>query len=191
MVKQLHRPVDTLPPVTAMTMTEFSWGQHQLIAPFKRPSLSHYVLHFILFLLLHNSRTPHGETYVRQYEATPLLAANCKWYVQNCTGISLMRLEGTLGAAQAEYSAPPSCRIRWPCGSRHLGPLLRTKTGNQHIVIKADRFSKRTLASWTAKIIPMQKATIFLNNWIVQYGINSYELTDNGPQSVNKMFTTV
>lgn len=36
-----------------------------------------------------------------------------------------------------------------------------------------------------------QKARIILNNWVMSYGIFSYELTDNGPLFVIKILTTV
>lgn len=65
-------------------------------------------------------------------------------------------------------------------GMKKAGPLTSTTTGNQQVIMMTERFSKLTVAILTTKINSMQIATVILKNWIVQNGIPSYILTDNG-----------
>lgn len=51
-----------------------------------------------------------------------------------------------------------------------LGPLPRTKTGNQHVFIIKDQLSKLTRAIHTAKINSMQIVTIFWTIWSCHMG---------------------
>lgn len=52
-------------------------------------------------------------------------------------------------------------------------PLSKTKKENQHVVIIPSRLFKLTQTSLNAKIDSTQIETIFLNNWVMQYGIPS------------------
>lgn len=72
-----------------------------------------------------------------------------------------------------------------------LGPLLKTQQGNQYIVMITDKYSKLTRAIPNSKILSTHMSNIFLDHWIIPFGIPSYLLTDNGPQIVRKLFATV
>ena len=69
-----------------------------------------------------------------------------------------------------------------------LGPLPRSKKGNRFITVMTDRYSKLTRAVPSTKTTAPQVALIFLDNWVIPYGIPSYVLTDNGPQFTSKFF---
>lgn len=62
-----------------------------------------------------------------------------------------------------------------------LGPLPRTTSDNQHVVIATGRYSKLTRATRWGEIASTHLATVFLYTWIPPNGIPSYVLTDNGP----------
>ena len=72
-----------------------------------------------------------------------------------------------------------------------LGPLPKTKQGNQFVVVLTDRYSKLTRAIPTGKTTATTVATIFVDHWVIPYGIPNYVLTDNGPQFVAKFFASV
>lgn len=72
-----------------------------------------------------------------------------------------------------------------------LGPLCKTALGNQHVVILTHGYSKVTRAAATWRMAYTHLATIFLDIWISPYGMPNYDLTDNGPGFISKLFTTL
>lgn len=72
-----------------------------------------------------------------------------------------------------------------------LLPLPKATADNRHVVIITDWFWERTRAIPTAKKNPTGIETIFLDNWVMTYGIPSYVLTDNGLQFLKKLVTTL
>lgn len=72
-----------------------------------------------------------------------------------------------------------------------LGPLSKTKTGNKLIVVMAERYSKLTCANPTKKTIVADMARIFVEDWVILYGISDQSLMDNNPQFVGKFFCSV
>ena len=72
-----------------------------------------------------------------------------------------------------------------------LGPLPKTRLGNQYVLVITDRFSKLTRAIPMAKTTAPFIAAVFLNNWIMPYGIPDTILTDNGSQFIAEFFKTV
>lgn len=140
-------------------------------------------------LTIPHSKTSNGEPYVRHNTVTVMLAAPGECVVRTCTQVSLLRPEGISNDAQAKLSALSSLRTPWRCRNLHLGPLLRITTGIPHIVIIPDKFQKLTQVILTGRIISTTITTIFLNNCVMPYGIPSYELTYNKPQSMSKFYT--
>lgn len=69
--------------------------------------------------------------------------------------------------------------------------LPRTKIGNQFVVVMTNRFSKLTEAIWTTKTTATTVATIFINDWVANYGIPSKIMTDNSPQLTSKFFQEI
>ena len=72
-----------------------------------------------------------------------------------------------------------------------LGPLPRTKTGRQYVVVITDRYSKLTRAVPTAKITAPVVAAVVLEHWVIPYGIPNHILSDNGSQFVSKFFSAL
>lgn len=74
----------------------------------------------------------------------------------------------------------------------HVGTTTeKTNDGNQLLTVVIHRYLKLTSASLTAKTVAAQVATIFLDNWLMPYGRQSYLLTDNGQKFVEKLFKTL
>jgi len=69
-----------------------------------------------------------------------------------------------------------------------VGPLPRSKHGNQMLLVLIDRFSK-----WT-ELVPLQSATAqslkkaLRERIIARYGVPKIVITDNGVQFANKIF---
>ena len=72
-----------------------------------------------------------------------------------------------------------------------LGPLIKREKGCTDILVITDRFSK------LARVVPLQStkapvvANALLEHWILPYGLPKHVLSDNGPQLVGKVFTTI
>ena len=72
-----------------------------------------------------------------------------------------------------------------------LGPLIKSENGCTDILVITDRFSK------LARVVPLQStkapvvANALLEHWILPYGLPKHVLSDNGPQFVGKVFTTI
>lgn len=147
-------------------------------------------LHPTLFLLFHPKRTLQGETYVRGNGTIFLLAANGESFVQICTQMSPMHSKWISSDAQAEASAFPGGRTLWVHGHWHF----RTSTEEHDWISTCSyangRFSKLTGAMLAAKI-SRQRGTIFLNNYVISYGIPSYLYTNNWSQFVTSCLATV
>lgn len=72
-----------------------------------------------------------------------------------------------------------------------FGPLTRARSGKQFVIINTNSYSKLTRAIVTAKITTTQVANIFLNHWVIPYGIPETVLPDNGQRFVSKAFTSM
>lgn len=70
-------------------------------------------------------------------------------------------------------------------------PLSKTRQGNQYICLITDRYSKLMRAISTFKTSETHMADIFVDYWVVPFGIPTYLLMDNGPQFVGKFLTLV
>lgn len=69
-----------------------------------------------------------------------------------------------------------------------LGPLQKSKSGNQYVIGITERYYKLKRAITVTKETEPHVAAIFNYNWVIPYGIRTYMLTDNGPQIVEKLF---
>lgn len=65
-----------------------------------------------------------------------------------------------------------------------LGPLLlrlpRTRSGNQFVVLNTDRYSTLARAVPPSQLSSTHVAHIFINNWVVTYGLPDIMQSDNG-----------
>lgn len=72
-----------------------------------------------------------------------------------------------------------------------IGPMLKTKRGNQFVVIMMDQYTGFMKAILTPKTNSTLVARIILEHWVGHFGISSKLFTDNGPQFVLKFFLAV
>lgn len=72
-----------------------------------------------------------------------------------------------------------------------LETLPRPTQGSKYIILIAERYYKLTQAVPSARTSATQVGNVFLDYWIVPFGIPSYVLTNNGPSFVRKFFATV
>lgn len=70
-------------------------------------------------------------------------------------------------------------------------PLPKTAKENKYVVLITDRSPKLTRAILSAKITTTNVANIYIQGWVLLYGISSYILTDNSTQFVSNFFFTL
>lgn len=69
-----------------------------------------------------------------------------------------------------------------------LGELLN---GNRFIIFMNDRYSKITCAVPVSKMRAVRVALMIIDNWVLQYFIPNFLLTNDGPQFVSKFFNAL
>lgn len=72
-----------------------------------------------------------------------------------------------------------------------IGQLPRTKNGNVFVGVMTDRLSKMTSVLCTSKKTAKHVANVFLDNYIVPYGISDHLARKNDFQSLRKFFATI
>lgn len=72
-----------------------------------------------------------------------------------------------------------------------LGPLPKTQTGHEYLLVMCDRFTKLTRAVPLKDTTAMDVVSAFLDHWVAAYGIPDSTLTDNGPQFASVLFQGV
>ena len=72
-----------------------------------------------------------------------------------------------------------------------LGPVQRTASGDEHLLVITDRFSKTTRAIPMKSTTAVTVAKALFDHWVDPYGAPFYVLTDYGPQFVDKFFEAV
>lgn len=70
-----------------------------------------------------------------------------------------------------------------------LGTLPKTNLGRHYIFVITDRYEKFTRAVPTAKTTASHIESIFLDSWVIPYGIPKYFLIDSGTQLLGMLFT--
>lgn len=68
-----------------------------------------------------------------------------------------------------------------------LVTLPRSKKGSRFITVMTGRYSKLTRAISSTKTTAPQ-ALIYLDHWVIPFGISLYVLTENGLQSTSRIF---
>lgn len=71
------------------------------------------------------------------------------------------------------------------------GPLRKTKSGTQHVIILTDLYIKLPRAIPVTPVTSSSATTLFVDNRVILYGIPIYPLTNKGPQYVSRFFAAV
>jgi len=72
-----------------------------------------------------------------------------------------------------------------------LGPLPPTASGNEHLLVIVNRFSKMTRAIPLQRIDAQTFAAAFLDPWLAAYGPQATVSSDDGPQFRSTFFQGV
>lgn len=72
-----------------------------------------------------------------------------------------------------------------------LGPLRKTASGNEYLLVMTDRFSKLTRTAPLSSITSYTVAKAFCDVWVFTYGPPVYLLSDNGGQFTSKYFQSI
>ena len=119
----------------------------------------------------------------------PMMASDVYNTVKECSSCASVR--GTLFKHQKYLKLFPAAGPLEFIAIDILGPLPKTRKGNQVVLVITDRFSKicRAIPLPNQKAVTLAEA--FLNNWIYPYGAPLYLLTDNGSNLAAKFFEAV
>lgn len=156
-----------------MTVTASSQGQHISTAPSKKLLASHCVA--LILYLSHYCALPGHPMERCTYKTmdNTFIDRSCEWCVQTCTQKPLMRSEKSKVMHKRKLQRLPAARPLELADLDILGPLPRTTTKDQHVVIITNWVSKLTRAIPPAQINSMEIETIFSNNWVIPYEIPS------------------
>lgn len=72
-----------------------------------------------------------------------------------------------------------------------LCPLPKTKSGSKHLVVLTEQYTNLIRAIPVFTVIGTSTATVYFNNWVIPYGIPTYQLIDSGLRFVSKLFAAV
>lgn len=72
-----------------------------------------------------------------------------------------------------------------------LSPLPKTKYGNQYLFVLTYRYMKQAMVLPGTTVASMSIATVFVDNWVTQYGIPTYFLTDGRLLFLSKFLAAV
>ena len=116
----------------------------------------------------------------------PNMAGEVQDYVAKCQ--SCLRTKGTQYRSRRELRLFPATEPLSFVALDLLGPLPKSKSGHEHVLVITDRFTKFTRA------IPLKSTTsqtvtdAFLQYWAYAYGVPDRLLSDNGPQFTARYF---
>jgi RNase H-like domain found in reverse transcriptase/Integrase zinc binding domain/Integrase core domain len=120
----------------------------------------------------------------------PQMAADCEAFVKRCPSCARKELKCKRRRAKFLKLFPPSGPLEF-ISIDILGPLPKTKSGHQYLVIIPDRFSKLTRALPVQNVTAETVAIAFFNECRSMYGIPLVLLSDNGPQFASRFFQAV
>jgi Integrase zinc binding domain/Integrase core domain len=120
----------------------------------------------------------------------PPMAADCRAFVTLCPFCARKELKGKRRSTKFLKLLPPSGPLEF-ISIDILGPLLKTKSGHQYLVINSDRFSKLTRAVPVRNVTAETVEIAFFNEWRSLYGIPLVLLSDNSPQFASRFFQAV
>lgn len=72
-----------------------------------------------------------------------------------------------------------------------VGPFLKETQGSQYILAITDHHSKLAWVISTAKTVATHSANLYMDPWLVTYGLPTYLLAESGTQFVSKFFAAV
>jgi hypothetical protein len=98
------------------------------------------------------------------------MAADCKEFVTRCPSCARKELKGKRRRTYFLKLFPPLGPLEF-IAIDILGPLPKTKSGHQYLVIISDRFSKLTRAVPVRNVTAETVAIAFFNEWLSVYGI--------------------
>ena len=126
---------------------------------------------------------------LRQYAYWPSMAVDVYNVVRNCVQCAQQRIK--LRKHSGFMKLFPAKRPGEHVAIDILGPLPKTGSGFQYILVITDRFSKMTKVFPLRGISAYQVAKAFCSEWVYHYGQPAYLLSDRGTQFTSQFFKNV
>ena len=126
---------------------------------------------------------------VRRDYYWPALAVDCYTTVRNCSECARERIQ--LRKNSKRMRLFPARRPLEEVSIDILGELIRTKRGNQYLLVITDRYSKLVRTVPLKRITAFSIAKAFVDHWVYVYGPPLSLLADNGKQFVARFFHEV
>jgi Chromo (CHRromatin Organisation MOdifier) domain/Integrase zinc binding domain/Integrase core domain len=138
---------------------------------------------------------------LRQSYYWPSMSLDCYEVVKSCLSCAKERIN--LTRRKKSVTLFPASKSLEFVAIDILGPLPKSVSGNQFILVICDRFSKLVVTVPLKKITALTVAQAFCNHWVFVYGPPLKLLSDNGSQfgarffqsccnhlGINQLFTT-
>ena len=114
----------------------------------------------------------------------PTMALDCHFFLRNCQECARERVS-LRKHTKALVLFPANAPLE-SVAMDLLGPFLKTRRGNTHILVITDRYSKLTRIVALSKTDAYAVAEAFVSHWVFTYGPPRSVLTDNGPPFSSK-----
>ena len=128
-------------------------------------------------------------TTLRRYAYWPSMAIDVYNVVRNCPSCARQRIK--LRRHHSFLKLFPASKPGEQVAIDLLGPLPRTRSGFEYVLVITDRFSKMTKAHPLRGIGAYQVARAFCTEWVYHYGQPSMLLSDRGSQFTSTFFRDV
>ena len=126
---------------------------------------------------------------LRRYAYWPCMAVDVYNVVRNCPSCARQRIK--LRRHHGFLKLFPATKPGEQVAIDLLGPLPRTRSGFEYILVITDRFSKMTKVHPLRGIGAYQVARAFCSEWVYHYGQPSMLLSDRGSQFTSTFFRNV
>lgn len=139
----------------------------------------------------------HDETFHQGYEKTlariqkryywPKMGPNIRSYIQVCT--MCKEIKAPFVAVTPEMGNMRQASRPWQIISiDFVGPLPRSRKGNQHLLVITDYFSKWVMIQPVRKLDSSAVCEILKDQWFYRNSVPEIIITDNGSTFVSKIF---
>lgn len=125
---------------------------------------------------------------LRHFTTRVILAFYSQWNLHNCIQLSLLRISLHNNPSSDANRSVSSRWTAWSFVNGHPGSITEEDIRERHVIVLTDCYTKLESAIPVATVTSTSPMTVFVDNWVIFYGIPLYLPTENGLQFVSKFF---